>query len=115
MNTLIMSTILSALALGVATTSNAADEFVPKVTVKYADLDIATSVGAATLYRRIQFAADNVCWQMYSNEAAYRRNKERCLQQVIARAVSQVNQPMLTAAYEAKYGVDQSIVVAASP
>jgi UrcA family protein len=115
MNTLILGTILSALALGVATRSNAADDFVPKVTVKYGDLDVATSVGAGTLYRRIQFAAGNVCWQMYSSDAAFRLNKDRCLQKVIAEAVGQVNRPILTAVYEAQYGIDQSIVVAASP
>jgi UrcA family protein len=116
MNTMIMGTILSALVLSAATTSNAADEpFVPTVTVKYGDLDVATSQGAAILYRRIQFAADNVCWRMYDSDAAFKQHKDSCLQKVIAKAVGQVNRPMLTAVYEGKYGIDQSIVVAASP
>jgi UrcA family protein len=34
------------------------------VVVKFADLDVSTSQGAAALYRRIKRAAGSVCWRM---------------------------------------------------
>ena len=66
------------------------------------------------LYRRIHSAADNVCWRMYNSDAAYKWNKDACLQKVIADAVTKVNQPALSAVFASKYGVSAPVVLAAA-
>jgi UrcA family protein len=115
MNTKIAGALLSALALGFATVASAHEsESPPQVVVKYGDLDISTSQGAATLYRRIQGAATNVCSQMYVSQEAFRVRKDSCLQKVIGDAVAKVNQPELSAVFASKYGTPPPIVVAAA-
>jgi UrcA family protein len=70
------------------------------VTVNYADLNIASRSGALVLYERIRTAAQSACsyfWFKTDGEEA------RCLQSTIANAVTKVNQPALSAVYNAKY------------
>ena len=113
--TLIAGAILSALALSFATVSNAADDTAPpQVIVKFADLDVSTSQGAATLYRRIHSAAVDVCSRMYVDEQAYRWHKNACLQKVIGDAVIKVNRPALSAVFASKFGVSPPMVLAAA-
>ena len=58
LRTLIAGAILSVLAFSFATVSSANDGTTPpQVIVKFGDLDISTSKGAAALYDRIQTAA----------------------------------------------------------
>jgi len=109
---LIASAILTALAPSFATVSGAAEFSPPQVIVKFGDLDVSTSQGAAALYGRIKRAADSVCWRMYDSDAAYKQNKDACLQTVIANAVTKVNQPALSAVYAVKYATPQPIVLA---
>jgi UrcA family protein len=60
--------------------------------VRFDDLDLTQAVGAQELYYRIQTAARDVC------ENYYRLGRDRsCIEQAIARAVSQVGLPQLTA------------------
>jgi UrcA family protein len=113
--TLLAGAILGALALSFATVSSADDgTSPPQVVVKFADLDVSTSQGAAALYGRIHRAADDVCSRMYVNELAYRRHKNACLQQVIADAVIKANRPALSAVYASEYGVAPPVVLAAA-
>jgi UrcA family protein len=111
----VAGTILSALAISFATVSGADERTtVPQVRVSYADLDVSSAQGAAVLYRRIQGAAGNVCWRMYSSTEAYKLSKDACLQKVISDAVSKVNAPALSAVFASKYGVSAPVVVAAA-
>ncbi len=113
--TLVAGAILSALALSFATASRADDGTAPpQVIVKFADLDVSTSAGAATLYRRIHSAAVDVCTRMYVEEQAYKWHKNACLQKVIGDAVIKVNRPALSAVFTSKYGVSLPIVLAAA-
>ncbi len=113
--TLVAGAILSALACAFATVSNAADDTAPpQVIVKFADLDVSTSQGAAALYRRIHSAAADVCLRMYVTEETYKWHKNTCLQKVIGDAVVKVNRPALSAVFASKYGVSAPMVLAAA-
>jgi UrcA family protein len=69
-------------------------------TVKYGDLDVTRSPGAATLYLRIRHAAQQVCEPASSAQARYAvLLSRRCTEQSIARAVADVNAPALTSYY----------------
>jgi len=74
------------------------DPDVPSKVVSYDDLDLSKAAGAKTLSRRIQSAARRVC-----DTAIPRRDLpsmgvyKQCVSESIARAVNDVNAPMLTA------------------
>src|SRR5215469_9149194 len=60
--------------------------------VRFDDLDLTQAAGAQELYHRIQTAARDVC------ENYYRLGRDRsCIEQAIARAVSEVGVPLLMA------------------
>src|SRR5271170_566835 len=104
---------LSTLAFSFATVSRAhADTAPPQVIVKFGDLDVSTSKGAAALYGRIHSAAVNVCSRMYVDEQAYKWHENACLQKVIGDAVTKVNRPELSAVFASKFGVSPTIVLA---
>ena len=96
---LIVTAIFGALASSFSAVS-AADPSSARMTVKYADLNLASPSGALVLYERIRAAAQSACnyfWFKTDADAA------RCLQNTIASAVTKVNQPALTAVYNAKF------------
>ena len=97
--------IFSALVSSFAAVCRAADTGdMPKAIVKYADLDVSTSMGAATLYNRIRFAAEGVCAPLDHGDLASKMHQGICVKQAIEGAVTEVNRPALTAVYETKYG-----------
>jgi UrcA family protein len=107
--------ILGALAFSFATASNADDGTAPpQVIVKFADLDVSTSQGAAALYRRIRSAAVDVCSRMYLSEVSYRWHAQACLPKVIGDAVLKVNRPALSAVFVSHFGVSPPMVLAAA-
>jgi UrcA family protein len=110
----IASAIVGVLATGVATVSTAAEgsEFL-QTTVKYGDLNVSTSQGAAALYNRIRVAADGVCWPLEHGDIWSKMNVAACVHKAIAGAVTSVDQPALTAVYNAKYGQPLPIMIAA--
>jgi UrcA family protein len=115
LRTLVAGVILSALALSFATVSHADDGTAPpQVIVKFADLDVSTSQGAAALYGRIHGAAVDVCSRMYIDEQEYKWHKYACLQKVIGDAVIKVNRPALSAVFASKFGVSPPMVLAAA-
>ena len=68
-------------------------------TVKFADLDISNPSGAHALYTRILAAAQVVCsYYWFHTDAA----EARCVHDAIANAVTKINQPALSAVYNAK-------------
>jgi len=96
---LIAAAMFGALAASFSAVS-AADPNSASVTVKYADLDIAAPPGALVLYERIRVAAHSACSYFWFKTAAH---EARCVQNAIAEAVTKVNQPALSAVYNAKY------------
>jgi UrcA family protein len=115
LRTLVAGAILSALTFSFATVSSA-DERTrpPQVIVKFGDLDRSTSQGAVALYGRIHNAAVNVCARVYDSDLAYKLNKDACLHEVIADAVTHVNQPGLSAVFASRYRTPQPAVLAAA-
>jgi len=79
---------------------SAADPSSASITVKYADLNIASPSGALVLYERIRVAAQSACNYFWFKTDA---DEARCVQHTIANAVTKVNQPALSAVYDAKY------------
>jgi UrcA family protein len=115
LRTLVAGAILTAFTFSFAAASRADDGTVPpQVMVKFADLDVSTSQGAAALYGRIYSAAVDVCSRMYVVEQAYRWHKNACLQKVIGDAVIKVNRPALSAVFASKFGVSPTVVLAAA-
>jgi len=98
---LIATAIFGALALSFSAVS-AADPSSASITVKYADLDLASPSGARAVYERIRAAAQSACNYFWFKTDA---DEARCLQNTIAKAVTKVNQPALTAVYNAKYKI----------
>jgi UrcA family protein len=67
-------------------------------TVKFADLNISNPSGAHVLYRRIGAAAQVVCsYYFFATDT----DKARWVRDATANAVTRINQPALSAAYNA--------------
>jgi UrcA family protein len=96
---LIATAIFGALASSFSAVS-AADPSTVSVTVKSADLNISNPSGALVLYDRIRAAAQGACSYYWFKTDA---DEARCVHDAIANAVTKVNQPALSAVYNAKY------------
>jgi UrcA family protein len=85
----------------------------PHKVVSFRDLNLNSAEGVAVLYNRIRSAAHEVCadpdrWDL--SEMKLRP----CIDDAVARAVAQVNRPMLTSLYQAKGGkVDKKVTTLA--
>jgi UrcA family protein len=74
----------------------------PMRTVKFADLNLSHPAGALALYKRIQHAAQEVCEPLIARDLQSNPISKRCREQAIARAVADVNAPLLTSYYLTK-------------
>jgi len=100
-------TIAAAATMAALTTgARAADP--PQIHVRYGDLNINTPAGAAALLQRIRFAADRVCDFRDTRDLSVLLIVQACTNHAIAEAVATVNNPSLTAVYEAKIGKSQA-------
>jgi UrcA family protein len=86
-------------SLAAAATSVTAEEDTPSRLVKFADLDLRRSEGAAALYARISSAAREVCSPEYNWVMEMRAKSAQCRSQAIANAVAGVDAPALTTYY----------------
>lgn len=94
---LIATGILGFLGLGLCVVA-AADPSAESRTVKFADLDLSNPSGAHTLYRRIRAAAQVVCsYYFFATDT----DKAGCVRDATADAVKKINQPALSAVYNA--------------
>jgi UrcA family protein len=73
------------------------------VTVRYGDLDLATSAGATVLYDRIETAARMTCDYPYGRFGSL-SGVGSCKGSAIADAVASVNNPLLSTIYTAHTG-----------
>ena len=78
--------------------ASAADPDTASRTVKFADLNIAQPAGAHALYLRIRAAAQVACSYYWFPTDAH---KARCVRDATADAVTRINQPALSAVYNA--------------
>ena len=103
-------TVLAALAAtAVGATAGAANLStpsgdLPSMKVNYADLDLQSAQGVATLYHRITAAAAQVCPQADPKALYTLHLAHECQQAAIARAVNNVGSPML-----ARVAVDHGV------
>lgn len=94
---LIATAIFGFLGLGLCVVA-AADPSAESRTVKFADLDISSPSGSHVLYRRIRAAAQVVCsYYFFATDT----DKARCVRDATADAVTKINQPALSAVYNA--------------
>lgn len=91
---------VSLVALGASSFASAdALVTVKSEVVRYDDLRIISNVGAAVLYGRLRSAAERVCFDVMSPA----RNKA-CVDATLAKAVADVNHPLLTQYVESRRG-----------
>ena len=96
-----MSLIGTGISAGAAARAETAIDPAPRVLVRYADLNLATTDGVARLYRRIVAAAQQVCPAAPSRELRRAAVAEQCRVAVVSRAVQQVNDVHLSAIHQA--------------
>lgn len=77
-----------------AATTVPADD-VPRVEVRYHDLDLSTEKDAVRLYKRIQGAAKAVCPDASPLDVRAAQVSRRCVSGAIERAVAEVNSAQL--------------------
>src|SRR5258705_55878 len=107
----IATAVLSAMA-GSITPVCAAEPGVPQRIVDYGDLAVSTPKGAATLYHRIWAAAVTVCRRSDEPSLRSKSLNDACVHKAIADAVAKVDQPVLSALYNAKDRHPTSTVLA---
>jgi UrcA family protein len=75
------------------------------MTVKFADLDLTRSAGAAVLYERLKGAAQTVCapFDARSRDLQSQVHFKQCVQSAIGTAVARIDRPALTAYYRAQF------------
>ena len=117
MKTLIATAIFGALAASGGAMCMAADSSdALQAVVKFGDLNLGNSRGAAVLYSRISAAAHEVCksFDIDSRDLGSRSRLDACVHKAIADAVIKVGQPQLFAIYNAKNHQPLPIMVAAT-
>jgi UrcA family protein len=108
---LIAGTIFTALISTVSAIAGAAED--PQKAVTYTELTASSVQGAAALYNRIRMATAEVCSPLDHGDLVSRMHMKACMNKAIVDAVNQVNQPALTAVYNARNGGSLPTVAAA--
>jgi UrcA family protein len=112
---LIATALVGAVALGWGAMCTAAEmSAAPQAVVKYGDLNLSSSQGAAALYHRISSAAFKVCSPQEDGSLASKIRMQTCVHQAIADAVAKVDRAELFAVYSAKNHEAHPIVLAQS-
>ena len=91
------------LGLGYQLGNAASPGDVPSVTVHFADLDLSHSQGVTVLYRRLKEAAKTVCAALDDRDVERQMRFEACWHGALSKAVTKVDQPALTAYYQAQF------------
>jgi len=74
-------------------------------TVRYDDIRLISAVGAAVLYGRLSGAADRACGGPLETVPLQQRVRyKQCVDEAVAKAVADINNPMLTWYRESKRG-----------
>ena len=95
--------ILTAALATISQFAHADTSTTPKqVIIHFADLDLDGFAGVAALYSRLQHAARQVCSPLESKLPERAGAYKRCTADAMSRAVTQVDQPALSAYYRVK-------------
>jgi UrcA family protein len=93
-------TVLAACAaIGAVGSAHAANADARALTVRYSDLNLSTEQGSLVLYGRIVDAARQVCELPNIRDLQAVALSRACREQAIAKAVRDVNSPMLASVY----------------
>ncbi len=71
--------------------------------VEFGDLDLTRGAGVAALYARIKSAAEEVCEPLVMRNPELEMRARACASRAISRAIADVNAPLLTSYYLAKF------------
>ena len=85
-----------------------AEPDVPTKIVNFSDLNLQRDAGVATLYRRIQGAANAVCRQVNESLPQIKRRARECALDATSRAVAKVGVPALSTMHLARTQKTQS-------
>jgi UrcA family protein len=103
--TVIATALFGAVASSLAVLPAVADNVdAIQITVNYGDLNLSNPQGAAALYSRIQAAAKDGCWSFEGPGIQATLQYNGCVDEAIVGAVTQVNNPALSAVYSAHAG-----------
>ena len=103
MNKLTMLILTAALATGTQLArADMSDNSPKQVLIHYADLNLTSSPGVSVLYGRLRSAAQAVCTPLNGKDAERALAFKRCVADAMSSAVTQVDQPALSAYYRAK-------------
>ena len=103
---ILAATIFAALTCSIASVSFASDSLdALQVKVKYGDLDISSASGAATLYKRIQSAAETVCHPLKNPDLYPRKLFYVCMRKAISNAIIEANEPAQLTIANTKAGI----------
>ena len=91
-------------AIGAVGIAHAASADAPALTVRYSDLNLSTKQGAVALYERIAVAAYRVCAADKVLDLDAMATARVCREAVIAKAVRDVNSPVLASVYAERQG-----------
>jgi UrcA family protein len=89
--------LLGGLAGAMAASAGTTDNDAPAVTVKYSQESLATNGGVTDLYRRITFAARQVCPDASIRDLAAQHRVEQCREQAVAVAIRLIGNSQLAA------------------
>jgi UrcA family protein len=93
---LLLGGLAGAMAAGAATAAGA-DNDAPSVTVKYSEESLATDRGVSDVYRRITFAAKQVCPDDSIRGLPAQQRVAQCREQAVATAIRQIGNSQLAA------------------
>jgi UrcA family protein len=93
---LVLGSLAGVMAAGAASAAKL-DGDEPQVVVKYSDQSLATDEGVHALYRRITYAAKQVCPDLSVRDLGLQTKIEQCRDQAIARAIRQIGNSRLAA------------------
>lgn len=96
---ILMSVTALALIAAVPAVAMMGDATPQKISVRYADLDLAKPRDARTLVSRIRIAAKELCGADVSGDVGWIVQRQRCIQDVQTQAIRKVNRPAVTAAF----------------
>ena len=110
--------LLSTLAVTATSVAMAQDSrvMVKSELVRYDDIRLISTVGAAVLYGRLRSAADRTCGgPADSLPLAQKQRYKACMDEALANAVADVNHPVLTKFYETKRNAPAPSTTPAQP
>ena len=106
---------LVTLSVGGLMSAQARDIDVPTQRVSFADLNLSSTAGQATLYRRLMAAAVQVCGgieEMHSSPITWTLHVDPCTQAAMMHATAAVSVPAFTAYVISRAPYDQTIRLA---